>query len=479
MVKLFCSVLSLIVGSIVAQGGVSAPSADVVSDFINYVNSSPSTYHSVANSQERLEKAGYKRLSEKANWKDQIKPNGKYYVIRGKSSLVAFSVGGQYKPGNGFSIVASHDDSPSLRLKPKYNKGNKQYLQAGFATYGDGAWYSWFDRDLGLSGRLVIEDKPGHFVDKLVNINRPIFRIPTLAIHLDRTIDSEGFTLNPETELVPIAGSTNAPNAITNTNFVHQLLAEEYKLNPNQIADQDLNLYDLNPATVGLVTGDVITGHRLDSLTMTYAGLRALIDSSNGSNLAQDNRVRVFIQFDHEKVGSSSFQGAKSSFLPSILKRITFSSPATDESLQEQALADSLLVSTEQGHAYNPSGASLYESEHLVHLNAGPFVAFNHGTKYATNSATASHLSAVAKSANVTLQTKIHRNDISERTTFGSAIASLLGVSTVDFGTGQLSKNSIREVIGVHDFTDSVKVLTQFLGVPLIKLEDEEGFDEL
>ncbi|KXN75024.1 peptidase M18, aminopeptidase I [Conidiobolus coronatus NRRL 28638] len=475
----YCSVLSFIVGQLTAQENGYPVKNDLVGDFINYVNSSPSTYHSVASSQERLEKAGYKRLSEQANWKDQVKPNGKYYVIRGKSSLVAFSVGGNYKSGNGFSIIASHDDSPSLRLKPKYNKSNKQYLSAGFATYGDGAWYSWFDRDLGLAGRLVIEDKPNHYVSKLVNLNKPIFRIPTLAIHLDNTIDRDGFTINPETELVPIAGTFNAPGAINNTLFVHQLLAEEYKLNPNQIADQDLALYDLNPATVSLVTEDIITGHRLDSLTMTYAGLRSLIDSTNDDSLKGDSRVRVFVQFDHEKVGSSSYQGAKSTFLPSILKRITYTSPSDDGSLQEQALSDSLLVSAEQGHAYNPSGAGLYESENLVKLNEGPFIGFNLGTKYATNSATSSHLDSVAKAVNVTLQRRTHRNDVSERATFGSALSSLLGVSTVDFGTGQLSKNAIREAIGTKDLEQSVQVLTKFYQLPPIKLEDEEGFDEL
>ncbi|KXN75022.1 peptidase M18, aminopeptidase I [Conidiobolus coronatus NRRL 28638] len=517
MVKLFCSVLSLIVGSIVAQGGVPAPSADVVSDFLNYVNSSPSTYHSVASSQERLEKAGYKRLSEKANWQDQVKPNGKYYVIRGKSSLVAFSVGGQYKPGNGFSIIASHDDSPSLRLKPKYNKGNKQYLQAGFATYGDGAWYSWFDRDLGLSGRLVIEDKPGHFVDKLVNINKPIFRIPTLAIHLDRTIDSEGFTLNPETELVPIAVELNTDNAKTTkiklnkeTNLVPftglsnarngkanpsklfwDEVAAQAGVTPDKISSFELSAYNLQKPTLGGLRNEFVLSGRQDDLLMTYCNVEGLLSSLNDQSLGSDPNVRIAALFDHEEVGSSSRHGAGSTLLPDVLSRIVKSQlksndptaydriKSNDPTAYDRSISRSFLISADQGHADHPNYPNKLESQNTPKMNEGPTQFVSTSQRFATNVETTLVLKHAAQAANVTLQSFMLRNDLPSGATIGPLISTLTGIPTVDMGTPQFSMHSSREMAGTLDVHKSKSLFTSyFRNYPKIiqKFETDEQY---
>jgi len=164
-------------------------------------------YHAVHSAIQRLSKAGFKEIKERDSWSSTVQPGGKYYLTRNGSSIVAFGIGRKWKAGNPIAMVGTHTDSCCLRIKPVSKKSGAGFMQLGVETYGGGIWHTWFDRDLSIAGRVMVKDKDGNYVPKLIKVERPILRIPTLAIHLDRTVE---FKPNNETELFPIAGMVAA-----------------------------------------------------------------------------------------------------------------------------------------------------------------------------------------------------------------------------------------------------------------------------
>jgi len=176
-------------------------------DFVDFVNASPTPYHACATAAARLEKAGFTKIKERDSWNSTLRPGGKYYLTRNGSSIVAFAIGKKWRPGNPVAMIGAHTDSPTLRIKPVSRRSNVGFLQVGVETYGGGIWHSWFDRDLSIAGRVLVKDADGNFVQKLIKVDKPLLRIPTLAIHLDR---SSTFDPNKENELFPIAGLATA-----------------------------------------------------------------------------------------------------------------------------------------------------------------------------------------------------------------------------------------------------------------------------
>ncbi|RYG51529.1 hypothetical protein EON67_03180 [archaeon] len=248
--------------------------------FVSFVNDAVSPYHAVAASVERLEAAGFKQLTEREEW--HVEPNGRYYVVRNQSAVIAFAVGGAYVPGNGFTVAAAHTDSPCLRVKPVSSLTKSGYLSVGVETYGGGLWYTWLDRDLSVAGRVVVAKPDGTFDSQLVRIRRPILRIPSLAIHLNREVNSDGLKLNAETHLAPVmatvvksqlegfaptsaasAAAAAAPAGTGGAETRHHaalvsLLATELGVEPESVKDFDLCLYDTQPSAIGGIHNEFI-----------------------------------------------------------------------------------------------------------------------------------------------------------------------------------------------------------------------------
>ncbi|RCH77570.1 hypothetical protein CU098_000386, partial [Rhizopus stolonifer] len=253
-----------------------------VLDFIDFVNASPSPFHAVHEASTRLEKAGFQRINEKDEW--HLQKKGKYYFTRNGSSLVAFVVGNRYQHGKGgFSMVGAHTDSPCLKVKPISKKEQAGYIEVGVQLYGGGIWHTWFDRDLGIAGRVMVQQENGSYKHTLVHIKKPILRVPTLAIHLDGSVN-EAFKFNKETHMVPVLATAakSALNAVPqekswgpdqtknhHPTLIH-MLADTMQVDARQICDFELCLFDTQPATLGGAYDEFIFSARLDNLGMSY-----------------------------------------------------------------------------------------------------------------------------------------------------------------------------------------------------------------
>ncbi|CEI95696.1 Putative Aspartyl aminopeptidase [Rhizopus microsporus] len=438
-------------------------------DFLDFLNASPSPFHAVHEASARLEKAGFQKISEKHEW--HLKKKGKYYFTRNGSSLVAFVIGGEYHVDKGgFSIVGAHTDSPCLKVKPVSKKEQQGYLEVGVQLYGGGIWHTWFDRDLGIAGRVMVKQADGSFRHTLVDIKKPILRVPTLAIHLDGSVN-DAFKFNKETHMVPIL-ATAAKSALNelkkgndetdkhHTALMH-LLSNKMNVDIDQIHDFELCLFDTQAATLGGIYDEFIYSARLDNLGMTYCSLMALIESKN---IQEDKNIRLISLFDNEEIGSTSAHGANSNLLPSTLERIVASiKPSANTKLAlEKAIHKSMLVSADMAHAVHPNYAEKYEENHRPQMHKGTVIKINANQKYATTAATSLILREIARQRSIPIQEFVVRNDSPCGSTIGPMLSAKLGLRTVDVGNPQLSMHSIREISGVDDVKHGINLLKSF-----------------
>ncbi len=453
----------------------------------------------------RLEQAGFTAIRERDDWSTTLKPGGKYYVTRNGSSIVAFAIGARWKPGNPVAMIGAHTDSPCLRLKPVSRSSSVGFLQVGVEAYGGGIWHSWFDRDLSVAGRVLVKSpaNDGTILQKLVKVERPILRIPTLANHFNRSSD---FNPNKETELFPIAGlvsaqlnQTSTASAVTTaasdvssddddfpsssppplqpmTERHHPVLidivAEEAGVAPGDVVDFELVLYDTQKSCLGGLHNEFIFSPRLDNLGMTYCSVMGLIASvAAADSLADEPAIRLISCFDHEEIGSLSAQGANSNLLPAILRRLSVVPAAATGSGDagsvsstafEQTCSTSFLVSADMAHSVHPNYVQKYESNHHPLMNKGTVIKISANQRYVTNSPGIVLIQEMARAAGVPLQLFVVRNDSLCGSTIGPMLSAKLGVRTLDLGNPQLSMHSIRETGGAYDVEHGIRLFTSF-----------------
>ncbi|KAJ7904415.1 aspartyl aminopeptidase [Mycena olivaceomarginata] len=429
--------------------------------FLSFVNASPTPFHAVHNAIVRLEKAGFQKILEKDTWEESLKPGGKYYFSRNQAALVAFTLPQKWKQGAGVSVVATHVDSPNLKVRPISKRTKEGYLQVGVETYGGGIWHSWLDRDLSLAGR-VVTTHDGGFKSKLVKIDRPILRIPTLAVHLDRNVN-ESFKFNQETEFVPILGqiasqlnessegSDSGPKKASSIQDNHHpallsLLASELSVAPEEIHDFELSLYDTQPSVLGGLNSEFVFSPRLDNLFSSFAAVEALAQSVSTSDFQTlEGNVNCIALFNHEEIGSVSTSGADSSLLPSLLNRLS-PTPGTFA----QSVAKSFVLSADMGHALHPNYTSKHEDNHKPSINGGVVIKTNAKQRYATDAITSFVVKQLIERKGGQVQEYEIRNDMACGSTVGPML-SKIGVKTCDVGCAMLSMHSVRETAGSED----------------------------
>ncbi len=405
-----------------------------------FIKNSPTAFHAVSNCEEILKEKGYTRLFEEKEW--ELVPEGKYYVTRNDSSIVAFAIPeGNFK---GFHMAAAHSDSPCFKLKENPEiEVEKAYTKLNVEPYGGMVYSSWLDRPLSVAGRIVTKDG-----SRLVNVDADCLVIPNVAIHLNREIN-KGFAYNPQTDLLPLMGGK-----VGEKGLLHDI-SHENCLKPEEILGYDLFLYvRQKPEYIGLHK-EFIHSPRLDDLQCVFALMTAFSEEN------PKEYVNVCAVFDNEEVGSSTKQGADSTFLEDVLERIA-ECFYLGKGVMKQKLADSFLISADNGHALHPNHPEKADPTNRPVLNGGVVIKYNANQKYTTDGVSAATIKLLCDEAKVPYQTYANRSDEPGGATLGNISTSHISVKAADIGLAQLAMHCSVETAGGEDTAYLYKMMKKY-----------------
>ena len=415
-------------------------------ELIHFIESSPSCFHAVNFMEDLLLKEQFIQLRENEKWR--IQRGGRYFVVRNGSALIAFTVPEQDFPG--MRIMASHSDSPSFKIKenPELESEN-HYIRLNVEGYGGMLCAPWFDRPLSVAGRVITKNKDtGNFEARLINIDRDLVLIPSLAIHMNREAN-KGYSYNIQKDMLPLYGGISAKGTFLKT------VAAAAGIKEGEILGHDLFLYNRQKGSVWGASQEYISGPRLDDLQCAFASLKGFLAAPRKSFLA------VHCVLDNEETGSATKQGAASTFLYDTLTRAYCSLGMTKEDYLIH-LADSFMISADNAHAVHPNYTDKADPSNRPFLNGGIVIKFNAGQKYCTDALSAAMFRDICREAGVPVQTFANRSDMAGGSTLGNISNTRVALNTVDIGLPQLAMHSPYETAGAEDTGYLIKAAEEF-----------------
>lgn len=411
---------------------------------LKFIDNSPSCYHVINNVCDML--SGYVQLNENDMW--NLERGKSYYVKRNGSSVIAFSIpDSDYY--HGYLITAAHSDSPSFKIKsnPEMNACD-HYVKLNVEKYGGMLMAQWLDRPLSVAGRITVQTENGIEI-KVVDIDRNLLMIPSLAIHMNRKGGDE-VSLNPQTDMLPLLGMDESKG-----NFI-SIIAKSANVNADDILCHDLFLYNREKGIVWGGKDEFISSRALDDLQCTYALIQGLLKSQNNNDF-----VKMCCIFDNEEVGSSTKQGADSSFLEDVMIRINECFGGSEEKLRRD-IAGSFMISADNAHAVHPNYIDKADPTNKPILNGGIVIKYNANQKYTTDSISGALFQMICKKAEVPVQTYHNRSDIAGGSTLGNISNRHISLHTVDIGLPQLAMHSPYETAGANDTDYLINAITVF-----------------
>ncbi len=407
-------------------------------DFLRYLKASTSTYHAAKETAQRLAENDFEPLAEKEAWKLSKKKS--YFLVRDQAAVVAFKL--PAKTPKRAVIIASHLDSPGLKVRPGFASPSEN-TQLGVEIYGGPLLNSWFNVDLGIAGRIVSLDAKGKLSSKLVDFSEFPLIIPQLPIHLDREANEKGLQINKQEHLRPIF-------SFSKVDFEHALK----KHTPfKELISYDLFLYPLmEPSLIGFEQ-EMIASYRLDNLSSAHASLMALMEAKG-----EDDVLPIAIFWDHEEIGSKTYVGADSSFLLDIFERISCSYGMSREEFL-QCKASSFCLSIDVTHGMHPNYSCKFDTQFTPILGKGPCLKYSAAQKYMNNALSSSAIQRICDKKKIPLQKYAARNDTPSGSTVGPMMSSSLSMRTVDIGLPLLAMHTTREVTSVQDQLELTRLL--------------------
>lgn len=406
---------------------------------LKFIQKSPTAFQAVEEMSRKLRKEGFKELKEEKHW--HLKPGENYYVTRNHSAIIAFGV--PQKPAWKFHIMASHSDSPALKIKENPEmEVEKAYIKLNVERYGGMLLAPWFDRPLSVAGRLIVR-KDGEIQEKLVSVDKDLLVIPNLAIHMNREVN-DGYKYNVQKDMLPLYSDYDGKGSFM------KLMAAEAGIEEKDILGHDLFLYDRTPGTVWGADEEFISAPRLDDIQCAFASLEGFLRGERKESIA------VHCVLDNEEIGSGTKQGAASTFLKDTLRRINMGLGRTEEEYL-MTMADSFMVSADNAHALHPNHTDKTDPINRPVLNGGIVIKYNANQKYCTDGISAAMFKDICDKAKVPYQTFVNRSDMAGGSTLGNISNTQVPMNTVDIGLAQLAMHSVYETAGTKDTENLIK----------------------
>lgn len=413
-------------------------------DVLAFIQKNPSPYHTAASVQGILEENGYRELLESSPW--TLEPGKKYYVCRNGSSIIAFQTGTDLERYS-FNIAASHTDSPAFKLKERcVHKAGGKCTTLNVEGYGGMICSTWLDRPLSIAGRVLVRED-GQIISRLVNLDRDLVLIPSVAIHMNRKVN-DGCAFNKQVDMLPLFSGNEGES-------LQPLLAEALGVPEEEILGSDLFLYSRDKPSIWGRNEEFISSGRLDDQQCVFASLQGFLGAAN------DRSINVLACFDNEEVGSGTKQGAASTFLQDVLRRVNFALGKSEEDYL-RAVASSFMLSADNAHAVHPNHPEYSDADNQVYLNAGVAVKSHAGQKYTTDGMSTAVLRALAAQEEIPLQFFSNRSDMAGGSTLGNIAMAHVPVKCVDIGLPQLAMHSCYETAGAKDTWYMVQLMQAF-----------------
>ena len=424
-------------------------------ELVDFLYDSPSACHGVKATQKILDKNGFVEIKETDKWDLQAK--GKYYVIKNDSALIAFEVGTGDIEEKGFRLIGAHTDVPGFRIKPNPQMISEgKYVKLNTEVYGGPILHTWYDRPLSIAGKVSLKgSSPLKPETRLVNINKPLLIIPSLAIHMNREVN-EGYKINRQVDTLPLLGLIN--DKLEKEDYLMNIISEELQVNKEDILNFELGLYEYERGSLIGMNEELISSGRFDDLWMVFSGIKALVDSR------ENEATKVMICIDNEEIGSLTAEGANSTLLNNILERIALGLGKNREGYY-RALANSIMISADLAHAVHPNLGDKHDPTNRPVLEGGPVLKIAASGSYSTDSFNGAVFAGVCEAAGVPFQKFVNRSDVRGGTTIGPVTAANLTIPVIDMGAPVLGMHSIRELASVKDNYYTIKAFTEFFSL--------------
>ena len=416
---------------------------DISRDLIHFIAKSPSTFHAVRGIKAALLYAGFTEIREEDTW--QIEKGGKYVVTRNGSALMAFTV--PQEGAEAFHITASHCDSPTFKIKEDPEIADGPYVKRNVEGYGGMIMSTWLDRPLSVAGRLLVTEN-GHLAEKLVAIDGTMLVIPSVAIHMDRSVNQHK-EWKVQKDMLPLYGMTGAK-----TPFM-DVIAAAAKVKAEDILAHDLILYSRVPGTIWGEEREFISSPKLDDLQCAFACFRGFTQGQ------KEKYISVYALFDNEEVGSATSQGAGSTFLANTLERLARSLGYSYDKTMAM-IARSFMISADNAHSVHPNHPEYADPVNRPVINGGIVIKYSAAQKYATNAFSAAYFKKLCKDHDIPTQTFTNHSDNPGGSTLGNISNTVIAMPTVDIGLPQLAMHSSYETAGVKDTAYLVDAVTKF-----------------
>ncbi len=414
-------------------------------DLFDFLDNAKSIYHVVDFAKEYLLKNNFEKIDLKQKLNLQL---GGRYFVQNKGAIFAFRID---SIEDGFHIIGSHTDSPSVSIKSNPIIKENEYIKLNTEIYGGPILSTWFDRPLSIAGCVHVSDDDA-FQPKqiLVDFEDNVCIIPNLAIHMNREVN-KGFEINKQTHMLPILALDGKE---LEEKYLLNAISEKFLIDKKSILSYDLNLYDTQKACYVGLGQEMISSKKIDNIAMLQASLKALAESKSGKG------IKIVAGFDAEEIGSATQNGADSDILSNLAERIMLSFEKNREDFL-CALEKSFIISADMAHAVHPNFKEKSDVTNKPKMNKGVTIKQSTNKRYTSDSKGTGIIVSLCKKAGIEYQIFVNRSDETGGSTIGPISSTHLPIDSADIGNPMLSMHSIRELAGTKDHKDITRLFFQ------------------